>query len=410
MAQSVTERSTMPLAHSGPDGIASPQTSSPQASPAPAGERLLSLDVLRGFTMFWITGGREFALATVACLISPTGQTYDAVYTQLTHPRWNGFVVWDMVMPIFLFVVGTTLPLSLGKRVGQGQPLRPVYFRIVRRVAVLWACGMIIQYVRYWKYWSQPPVVPEMYSNALQAIAIGYLVTSIALLHFSVRGQVALFVALLLGYWALLTFVPFGGYPAGTLLRNANFARYIDEKVLDVWRRDHDFTWVVSSLGFAASVLLGSFAGRILGGRFSLARKLLWLSSLGIGCLAAGWLWSYWLPLNRHLWTSSMVLWAGGWGFLLVAVLHVVVDVAKIRKWAFPFVVIGANALVAYVLDPFVDKATDFLASSLLHAPTTRFGDPSGSYYVTLLSAILEIGVLWLILWYLYRKRTLLRA
>ena len=168
-------------------------------------------------------------------------------------------------MPIFLFVVGTTLPLSLGKRVGQGQPLRPVYFRIVRRVAVLWACGMIIQYVRYWKYWSQP-VVPEMYSNALQAIAIGYLVTSIALLHFSVRGQVALFVALLLGYWALLTFVPFGGYPAGTLLRNANFARYIDEKVLDVWRRDHDFTWVVSSLGFAASVLLGSFAGRILGG------------------------------------------------------------------------------------------------------------------------------------------------
>ena len=196
----------------------------------------------------------------------------------------------------------------------------------------------------------------ELYSNALQAIAVGYLVTSLALLHLRVRGQIGLFVALVLGYGALLMFVPFAGHPAGTLERTANLPRYIDELVLGNFRHDHSFTWVMTSLGFAATVLLGAMAGHLLRARLPAGRKLLWLVTIGLACMAGGWLWSYWLPLNRHLWTSSMILWAGGISFLLVALFYAVIDVAGIKRWAFPLVVIGANALLAYVLDPVFDR------------------------------------------------------
>ena len=286
----------------------------------------------------------------------------------------------------------------------QGQPLIAAYWRIIRRVAVLWILGIVVQHLRYHVTWPELErfYQPELYNNALQAIAVGYLVTSLALLHLSIRGQIVLFFALLLGYWALLVFVPFGGYPAGTLTQTANFALYVDQSIFRDYRRNHYFTWTVSSLGFAASVLMGALGGHILRSRLPAARRLLALLSLGLACLASGWLWSYWLPLNRHLWTSSMILWAGGWSCLLVALFHAVVDVAKLSKWAFPFIVIGANALTVYVLDAGVDKVTPLVAKGLIG------GCPA--CYVNLLGYSLEVGALWLIAWYLYRRRIFLRA
>ena len=271
-------------------------------------------------------------------------------------------------------------------------------------MAVLWILGIIVQHLRYHLRLSDLEVFskPELYNNALQGIAVGYLVTSLALLHLSIRGQIVLFFALLFGYWALLTFVPFGGYPAGTLKQTANLALYVDQTIFGEYRRNHYFTWTVSSMGFAASVLMGALGGHILRSRLSAGRRLLALTLIGVACLASGWVWSYWLPLNRHLWTSSMILWAGGWSFLLVALFHAVVDVAKLSKWAFPFIVIGANALTVYVVDAGVDKVTPLVANGLI-----------GGYpacYVNLLSACLEVGVLWLFVWYLYRRRIFLRA
>jgi predicted acyltransferase len=317
-----------------------------------ASQRLVSLDVLRGFAMFWLIGGREFLLGVVGCLYPPW---FDAFETQVTHPKWHGFVAWDLVMPVFLFVVGASMPFAMAKWRQCGEPLGPAYWRIARRVAVLWFLGTLTQA-------SKPEAQgPELYSNALQAIAAGYLVTSLALLHLRVRGQVVLFFALLLGYAALLLFVPFPDHPAGTLQRTANLPRYVDEIVLGDFRCEHSFTWVVTSLGFAASVLLGAMAGHLLKMRQSSGWKLRGLVVIGAGCLASGWIWSYWLPLNRHLWTSSMVLWGGGVGFMVLAGLYAVVDVGGFRRWAFPLVIIGSNALLAYVLDPAFDRASNLL-------------------------------------------------
>ena len=364
-------------------------------SSAPPSQRLLSLDALRGFTMFWLIGGREFAIAAAACVSAPLA---DTVETQLTHPHWRGFVAWDTIMPMFLFMVGTSMPFALGKRLLQGESTGAIYWRIVRRVIVLWVLGMIAQGLL-----KNDLSDMELFSNALQAIAVGYFVTAIALLNLPLVGQIGLFFALVVGYWMLLALVPFAGHPAGTLEQTLNLPRYVDELVLGRFRRDHDFTWIVTSLGFSATVLLGVLAGRLLRGRLPAKQKLFHLAALGIVFSAAGWLWSYSLPLNRHIWTSSTILWTGGLSFLILALFYGVIDVLGIKRWAFFFTVIGANALLAYVFDEVFGRT---MSDTLVSHFASQFPSP----YNELICAAGEIAVLWLILWYLYRNRSFFRA
>jgi predicted acyltransferase len=296
--------------------------------------------------------------------------------------------------------------LSLSKRREAGQPLWPIYVRIFRRFVVLWLCGIFVQQVRYHVELPGFFTRPELYSNTLQAIAVGYLVTALALLHLPIIAQIALFFVLLFGYWALLTFMPFPPYPAGHFEQTANLALYVDNCLFGDYRRDHAFTWGLTSIGFAASVLMGAMAGHIFRRPWSPNKKMLWLVSLGAISAWAGWEWSFWMPLNRHLWTSSMILWAGGWAFLSVALFYWVVDVAKIRWWTFPFIVLGLNALVAYVLDAVVDKLSPFAARLVLGL---RIDSPGGGI-INLLDAFFEVGFVWLIVWLLYRNRISLRA
>ncbi len=374
---------------------------------APPGQRLLSLDALRGFTMFWIVGGREVLLGVVACLdaalaawlgLSP--QLAKSIGPQLEH-NWGTFAAWDMIMPMFLFVVGAAMPFAMDKRAETGRSLGQKLWRIGRRVAVLWVCGMAAHGRLLYFSWQKMDV--QVFSDTLQAIAIGYLVCSLALLFLSLRSQLILLVGLVVGYWALLTLVPFGGHPAGTLEKSANLARYVDEWVMGSHRRDHLFAWIVPSLGFTATVLLGTFAGRLLRGRLPPGRKIALMLAIGSCLVAAGWLWSYWLPLNRFLWTSSMIVWAGGWSFLALAIFYGVIDIGDFKRLEFPFVVIGANALFAYVIDMvYANTLSDAWLSNL----TAQLGPPFGG----LLQACGEVGLLWLILWYMYRHRTFLRA
>ncbi|MEN6459582.1 MAG: DUF5009 domain-containing protein [Thermoguttaceae bacterium] len=376
-----------------------PATLSAPAMPVAAcPQRVLSLDALRGLTMVWIVGGRELLVAAVQ-FFYPECPWIDGLKAQLDHP-WEGYVAWDFIMPMFLFVVGAALPWAMAKRMRSGGPLRPTYGRIFRRVLLLWVIGIVFQQIRYL------PGTFEIFSNCLQAIAVGYLVTSLALLHLPVKGQVGLFVGLVAAYGAILMFVPFPGHAAGTLRADANLALWVDQIVLGPFRRAHGFTWVLSSLGFAATVLLGALAGQLLRSRLTNVRKLLWMVAIGLSCAATGWVWSYWLPLNRHVWTSSMILWAGGLSFLVLALFYAVLDVGGLRWWSFPFIVVGANALLIYVLDSFVDK----LSIAAVNWTNVFLEAEWPVQQVDLCSALVEVGVLWAICWVLYRRRIFLRA
>jgi predicted acyltransferase len=242
------------------------------------------------------------------------------------------------------------------------------------------------------------------------------------LLNVPIWGQVASAIVLIVGYWALLTFVPVSDRGAGVIEEHANIALTVDQWVLGrfIDGTNPPYTWVLSSMGFAASVLLGVIAGHVLRSHLSPMLKFLWLTLLGILCLAAGWAWAQYLhlPIIKHIWTSSMLLWAAGWSYLLLALFFLVIDVWRVRFWAFPLVVVGTNAIVAYVaydgrFIPFTDVATRLVGglARQLDVATKYVADaahpfgPAGTFAIALTAFLL----VWLLLYHLYRQKMFLR-
>ena len=365
---------------------------------APA-ERLASIDALRGFDMFWIIGGNTLVLAFLALFVDPVPEWLEH---QFHHVKWEGFAAWELIMPLFLFVSGVSLPFSLAKWTGAGgkqKDRKGLYLRLVRRILLLWVLGMMVQGNLLKFDLSQL----RLYSNTLQSIASGYLVATILMLFLSVRGQMLATAALLLGYWGLLALVPVPGHGPGVLEPTANLAMYIDETLLGSFRDGTTYPWLLSSMAFAASVLLGVFGGHVLRSGQTQNRKTAILFASGFGCLAAGWIWSLSFPIIKHIWTSSMVLWAGGWSYLLLAAFYWLIDVKKYRKWAFPFIVIGMNAIAVYVATSLINF--DHISEGLVGHLAERLG-AAGPFVVAFTAFLL----VWLILLYLYRKGTFIRV
>jgi len=311
-------------------------------------DRLMSIDALRGFDMFWIIGGCEIVSGFFKGLM---GKVPESVAYHLDHPVWIGFSAWDMIMPLFLFIVGASMPFSFSKRRAMGAvqhataaEKNKVYAHVLRRIVILFILGMIAQ----GNLLEFNIAKLHLYSNTLQAIASGYLVAAVLLLNVSIAVQAGAGVAMLVAYWVLMMFVPVGGQ-MGVLEPHSNVAMVVDTFILGRFRDGSTYTWLLSGLGFAATTLMGVMAGHILKSAKPPRAKLLWLTGAGVGCLAAGWLWSLHFPMIKHIWTSSMALWAGGWSFLLMAAFYYVIDVKKYRKWAFGFVIIGMNAIVVYM-------------------------------------------------------------
>ena len=365
--------------------------------PTVTSERIMSVDALRGFDMFWIANGKEVIVALIALFIYPLPHWLDV---QLEHIEWAGFSAWDMIMPLFLFIAGTSMPFSFSRRIEGARGGKALYLRIARRLALLWILGMFAQGHLGEAILTGHFSKLHFYSNTLQSIAAGYLVASIALLNFPVAGQIGTLAVMLIGYCLLMTFVPFHGHPAGTLEPHANLAMYIDETLLGRFRDGTPYTWILSSMGFAGSVLLGVMSGHILRAKRSQKTRLAGLLAMGAGCLALGWVWSYWFPIIKHIWTSSMVLWAAGWSYLLLAFFYAVIDMAGFRKWAFPFVVIGMNAIVAYVGAPIIGGLLE---------PDKAFRGALGSP-IAVWQTFAVFIVPWLILLLLYRKKVFVRV
>jgi predicted acyltransferase len=381
-------------------------------SSAPVGGRVASIDALRGFDMFWLIGGQGVLLAVTGLFVSPIPRWLE---TQMDHVHWEGFSAWDLIMPLFLFIVGAAMPFSLAKRIEAGQSKAIVYRKIIIRTIVLFVLGMAAQGHLLAADLSQL----HIYCNTLQAIAAGYLIASIAMLHLRVPGQIVTAVVLLLGYWALLRYVPFPGHGAGAFEENANLALYIDKTILGRFHDGLPYTWILSSMNFGSMVLLGVFSGHLLRSGRATPIKLAGLLAIAAVCLGLGWAWSQdWMgglrcPIIKHIFSSSMVLWAGGWCFLLLAAFYLVVDVLGLRRLAFFFIVIGSNSIVAYLAAELIggnirqigDVFTGGLArnliasqNGLLHAAGEAIGP---------LTAFM---IVWLILLYLYRNGTFVRV
>ena len=358
--------------------------------------RILSIDALRGFDMFWIMGGDRFAQV----LLGLTGLSIaPALTAQLEHVAWEGFRFYDLIFPLFLFLVGCVLPYSLEKH--RDSP-RDVYWRIFRRTLTLFLLGLICNRILDFNFGEL------RVAGVLQRIGICYGFAALICVHLRVPGQCISFVAILLGYWAILALVPAPGGRAGDFSPEGNLCGYLDRsflpgKIKKEYYGFGDNEGLLSTLPAIATTLLGALAGAWLKSSVRPWTKVGGLTLAGLSSLLLGHTWGFSFPIIKILWTSSFVLVAGGWSLLLLALFYAVIDVIGWRSWAFFWVVIGANAITIYVVPRFVDfdgKMAKFFF--------TGASELAGNANVLVLVSG-ALAAKWLFLWFLYRQRIFLR-
>jgi predicted acyltransferase len=357
----------------------------------------MSIDALRGFDMFWIIGGWSIFRGLHEKFDNSTMQWLSL---QMSHVKWEGFRPWDLIMPLFLFVVGVVMPFSFNKRLRRGDSKRQLYFHIIIRALILFVLGMIAQ----GRLLTYDLSKLQIYCNTLQAIAAGYLIAAILILNMRIIWQLVTTAALLLLFWVLMRWVPVPGHGAGVLTPDGNLAIYIDRLILGdfIDGTDPPYTWILSSMTFATTVMLGVMAGYLLRSEKRGGEKVLWLVAAGAGCLVLGWIWNYWFLIIKHLWTSSFVLYSGGWCYLLLALFYLVIDVCGFKKWAFGFVVIGTNAIAVYM----ATRLFDFrLIGRIFVGGLDRFCGNWNPF----IHAVTGLVVIWLILWWMYRKKVFIK-
>ena len=355
------------------------------------GGRVLSIDALRGFDMFWIIGGGAIFESLVEVWKYPVTET---IRVQLDHVKWEGFHFEDLIFPLFVFMVGAVLPFSISRRAERGESPSRIHLHVIRRAAVLILLGLILNGLLRFNW-------PQMrWPGVLQRIGFCYLLAALIVLHTRWRAQVIIVGVVLLAYWAVTVLIPAPGFSAGDISAKGCLSSYVDRCLIPgkLYYGDGDNEGILSAFPAVCTALLGALAGQWLRSNRSGSRKAAGLAVAGIACVIVGYLWGLVFPVIKILWTSSFVLFAGGWSLLLLALFYWVIDVQGYRKWAFFFVVIGMNAITIYFLQNLIDFeriGKFFLQGAAQHA----------GVYAALLLPLGAFLARWVFLWFLYRHK-----
>lgn len=318
--------------------------------PSPITDRVISVDALRGFNILCILGG-DGVMWSLAEMSHGKGAIVSAIGmflgTQFTHAAWEGFRFYDFIFPLFIFITGVSIVLSLPQLVDR-EGKRKAHFRVLRRALLLYGLGLIY-YGGISQHWTD-----IRFLGVLQRIGLCYFFASVLFLNANWRGLFIALVALLGGYWALMTFVPVPGIGVGSFAPDANLANWIDAHYLPgrLWDITRDPEGLLSTLPAIGTCLLGILAGLLLrDDRLSPLQKMLSLISGGAVLIAAGELWAVQFPIIKAIWTSSFVLVAGGYSAILLGTIYQIVDVWGFKWWLNIFVWLGANAITLYFLN-----------------------------------------------------------
>ena len=397
--------------------------------------RMLSVDVLRGLTMAFMI------------LVNDPGD-WSHVFSPLDHAEWNGWTLTDLVFPTFLFLVGASLVFSIESRVAKGDCRKTLTGHVFLRTGKILLLQFVLVFFPRMQWHGM-----RLY-GVLPRIALCYLLASLVViliprrLSWKARFQVlvAIVVALLVGYWVLLRWVPVPGLgmPGRDIPfmdQNANLTSWIDRAAMgwtehwlhtgSLYVKTRDPEGLLSTLPAVATTLLGSLAGlwmlRPAGSRGAVAMRRMQLSLAAAGILGvlAGEAWSWSFPINKNLWTSSYVLLAAGWAALVLAGLSWLVDRRpepwprwlRIATWA--WFVFGSNAIVAYTVSVVLVKG--MLAWQVAGAKG-QFRTMWGTVYATgfvrhghstewtsLAFAVAVVVVCFLPVWFLWRRKWFLK-
>jgi len=370
--------------------------------------RVASVDALRGFAMLWIITGDALSWSLTDMAEGKGGPLSAAamfVGEQLRHVEWDGLRFYDFLFPLFVFVTGVSIVLSLPRLV-EREGKWGAHRRVLMRSLLLFALGFIY-------YGGAHNIWPDIrLLGVLQRIALCYLFASLLFLNLDVRGLVIAFLTLVIGYWALMTFVPVPEIGAGSFTEEANLARWIDAHYLPGLRLygEWDPEGLLSTLPAIGTCLLGVLAGVVLKEkRLEPTQKALWLICAGVVLVAAGYLWGLQFPVVKKIWTSSFVLVAGGYSALLLGIFYLLIDIRGQKAWAQLFLWVGANAILLYMINGVVEFRA--LAGRLVGGSISAFLDAqltygAGSFAKSAIAFVLAIVLAHI----LYRRQIFLRV
>ena len=352
-------------------------------------ERLYSLDLLRGLDMFLLV-----VIGPLFTAINSSWPLSECVMGQFHH-NWGGFTLWDIIMPLFIFMCGAAVPFALEKRKVGGRAGLVYWRHVLARVALLWVLGMVAQ----GRLLSMDIQLINPFNNTLQAIAAGYLVAAAVLAVPSRRFRIAAPFVLAAAYAAMLHFC--GDY---TIDGNAatRFERWILPHITPAGSKalsmlDPGYSWWATIPMFGVMTLCGMEATNILIDASSTpAKRLVRLSCAGAALLAFGWAVSPWIPAVKHIYTLSFTAQAMGWSMLLLALLYLLSDILRFRRGTWMILLFGQASLAAYMCHVFKPA---FKAFGGMFAPGAAhlFGEKAGPIATWLAASVLL--VVFLSLW-----------
>lgn len=373
-------------------------------------QRLISLDALRGFDMFWIIGGEHI----IHALAELTGwPVLNWISAQMHHTVWNGCTFYDMIFPLFLFISGVSMPFSFGKKLIVAnvkstfelpfEVKRKVYLDMLRRTAILIFLGLIVNGLFQFNGYEN-----TRFASVLGRIGIAWFFAGLIYLNCNLKKQVIWFCFILIGYWLGMILIPVPGFGAGNLTMEGSLESYIDRLFLPgrLHSKVHDPEGILSTIPAIATGLLGIFTGTFIKEkRFDPLKSVYFLLLASALLILLGLAWDCVFPINKRLWSSSFVLFVGGYSIAFFALFYLIIDVLGWKKWTFPFLLIGMNSIVIYMAVEGVINfgfTADFIFGGLINLTAEPFH--------ILLKSISVILVELVFLYFLYRNKLFLKV
>jgi len=300
--------------------------------------RIESVDVLRGLTV-------------VAMILVNNPGTWTHIYPPLRHAEWHGYTPTDLIFPFFLFIVGVSITLAYQTKILDYETYKKIFFRSLRLIGLGLFLGWFLPYFPFFKN-----IESLRFSGVLQRIGVVFLIAALLNLHSNWKILLCIISILLIGYFIWMGFVllPNGSLPTFDRAPN-NWANYVDVTVLKnhTWKSDYDPEGLLSTLPAIATTLIGVLMGKLFLVKNDL--KIVGVAVLGLLLVCFGYLWSYWFPINKSLWSSSFVLVTAGWASILLSALYYLIDVKKMT-FGTVFKYVGLNAIAIFFLSGFIAK------------------------------------------------------
>jgi predicted acyltransferase len=358
--------------------------------------RLVSLDALRGFDMLFLVG-----IASVFQTLPKLSE--NALFTwlagQCEHTLWHGFHLYDLIFPLFIFLVGVSLPFALTKRLQKGYSRKKLYIHIVKRSLLLFFLGLVLNGLLGFDFSDFG------YTGVLQRIAIAYFFSALVVMNTGIKTQAIIAGSLLLSYWLLMILVPVPGYGAGVITPEGNLHAFIDQKLLPgkLYNGFYDEDGILQQLSSIAVCLAGVLAGHWLRSANNQDKKALWLGLAGLASILTGLVWNFSFPIIFRLWSSSYAMLTIGLSAMTLSLFYWIIDVRGYKKWAFPFVVTGLNSITIYLAIRFFDFG------AFVNMFVYGFIDYLGAAKPIFMSFCILLAE-WLFLYFLYRKKIFLKV